>query len=219
MAIKKPGVPEGTSSSDFLYGVVSAAICLPVAMSFTNIIFHDPAFTTHLPKLHKLMLLSCCVHQICFSLFSCMPFAIGQVQDAGLIFLSVMADSVVHQLGPTDDALLPTTLVLLCMSTAALGVVVLLIGHFRLGKYIKLIPTCVIGGYLAYIGFFCGQAALSLMAGTDITKLAHWLKLLDLKVVGLVAPGVAGGVLCYLLYTTTWRTFTCCSLPTATTTS
>ena len=32
----------------------------------------------------------------------------------------------------------------------------------------------VVGGYLAYIGFFCGQAGLALMADVEIVHLVDW---------------------------------------------
>jgi hypothetical protein len=41
-------------------------------------------------------LVSSMVHQIAFSVCSTLPFAIGQVQDAGLIFLSNMATTIVQ---------------------------------------------------------------------------------------------------------------------------
>ena len=50
------------------------------------------------------------------------------------------------------------------------------------------------GGYLAYIGFFCGQAGLALMAQVQIVSLADWHQLLDPTALMLVAPGVVLGV-------------------------
>lgn len=52
----------------------------------------------------------------------------------------------------------------------------------------------MVGGYLAYIGFFCGQAGLALMAQVQIVSLGDWHQLLDAKALMLVAPGVVLGV-------------------------
>ena len=49
-------------------------------------------------QLVRLVLFSSAVHQTMFSRCSSLPFAIGQVQDAGLIFLSKMADDTVKQM-------------------------------------------------------------------------------------------------------------------------
>ena len=67
-------------------------------MSFASIIFSDPFFAPYLPSLVKLVLFSAAMHQICYVASSTMDFAVGQVQDTGLIFLSAMARTVV------DDA-------------------------------------------------------------------------------------------------------------------
>ncbi|CAN0301789.1 unnamed protein product, partial [Ectocarpus sp. 12 AP-2014] len=58
-------------------------------------IFRDPAFTPHLPRLVKLVVFSAAVHMACFGTLSRLKFAVGAVQDAGLIFLSAISSSVV----------------------------------------------------------------------------------------------------------------------------
>ena len=77
-----------------MYGVINAVVVAPVMVGFAAIIFRHPAFHTDpavYPALVKLVLFSSMVHQASFSAFSSLPFSIGQVQDAGLIFLSKMA--------------------------------------------------------------------------------------------------------------------------------
>ena len=49
---------------------------------------------------HRLFLIR---HQIIFSLRSSLPFAVGQIQDAGLIFLSNMATTIYTALSTQDD--------------------------------------------------------------------------------------------------------------------
>ena len=39
---------------------------------------------------------------------------------------------------------------------------------------VQFLPMPVVGGYLAYIGFFCGQAGLALMANVEIVHLVDW---------------------------------------------
>ena len=77
-----------------MYGVINAVVVAPVMVGFAAIIFRHPAFHADpsvYPALVKLVLFSSMVHQAAFSAFSSLPFSIGQVQDAGLIFLSKMA--------------------------------------------------------------------------------------------------------------------------------
>lgn len=45
-----------------------------------------------------------------------------------------------------------TAVVLLGVSTAALGLVLVVVGRARLAKFVSYLPMPVIGGYLAFIG-------------------------------------------------------------------
>lgn len=183
-----------------LYGLVNTTIILPILMSFGSIIYHDDFFRPYLSVLMKLTVVSGAVHQITFSSVSSLPFAVGQVQDAGLIFLSAMARDIVSKckaVGVDDVSILATTTVGLSMFTAILGVALILIGKFKLASYCQLLPSSVIGGYLAYIGFFCGQAGLALMAMVDVQGLRQWYKFLDSHALLLLTPGVVGGFCIY----------------------
>lgn len=178
-----------------LYGLINASIVLPVLMSFGSIIYRDQAFGPYMPSLIKLTLVSGIVHQLCFSTLSSLPFAVGQVQDAGLIFLSSMASYMVEHCksrGYNDDVLLATATVGLGLCTALLGAGLVLVGRLRLAQYVQLLPTSVVGGYLAFIGWFCGVSGVGIMAGDSQLTLGlvqeNW---------AFVAPGVLGGILIY----------------------
>ena len=184
-----------------LYGFINATIVIPITLSFASIIYRDNFFAAHTPKLVKLTMFSGMVHQLSFSAMSSIPFAVGQVQDAGLIFLSIMATNMVRHcrhLNRDDpdnkDAILATVTIGLGMATAILGVGLLIIGKLRLAQYVQKLPTCVVGGYLAYIGWFCGQAGLGLMANTSTVSLP----ILVNKFI-FVLPGIVGGVILYTL--------------------
>jgi len=183
-----------------LYGLINSAVTLPVMMSFGTIIFHDEAFNPYLPTLIKLTLVSSMVHQLCFSTFSTLPYAVGQVQDAGLIFLSAMSTMIVtfcKKGGYSDDQMLATATIGLSLCTAALGVGLMIIGKASLASYVQLLPTTVVGGYLAYIGWFCGQSGVGLMAGVEITELSDWSLILSRNHLTLCLPGIVGGLLVY----------------------
>jgi len=88
------------------------------------------------------------------SVFS-LNFAIGTVQDAGLIFLSAMSNQIADSIlsgGGTIDEVVSTTLVVLPLGTAALGIVLIFLGKFKLLAIVSYLPMPVIGGYLAFIG-------------------------------------------------------------------
>lgn len=127
-----------------VYGSINAIIVLPILMSFGSIIYRDDAFAPYMPVLIKLTLVSGVVHQLCFSTLSSLPFAVGQVQDAGLIFLSSMASAMVQYCraqGHDEETMLATVTVGLAIATALLGVGLVLVGYLRLAQYVKHLPT------------------------------------------------------------------------------
>jgi len=192
---------KNPTSVSIMYGIVNTVIVLPVLMSFGSIIYHDEFFRPYMPVLVKLTVVSGVVHQICFSTFSTLPFAVGQVQDAGLIFLSSIASGIVaycKEHDKNDEEILATTLVGLSLFTASLGLFLILIGKLKLASYVEALPTTVIGGYLAFIGFFCGQGGLCLMAGVQVSGIMEWYKFLHEREILLILPGILGGLGIYL---------------------
>lgn len=180
-----------------VYGAINAIIVLPILMSFGSIIYRDDAFAPYMPVLVKLTIVSGVVHQLCFSTISSLPFAVGQVQDAGLIFLSSMATTMVqysHEQGHDAETMLATVTVGLSVATALLGVGLVLVGHLRLAQYVKHLPASVIGGYLAYIGWFCGVSGIGLMAGSsNVTPLVV------VENFRYIFPGLLFGVVIYFV--------------------
>jgi SulP family sulfate permease len=104
----------------------------------SRLTFCLPHFFKKMNALSKLVLFSSLVHQLGFTLFSSLPFAIGTVQDAGLIFLSSMSNTLATKILDSDDGteeqVLSTTLALLSVGTASLGLVLVVMGHFRLAE-------------------------------------------------------------------------------------
>ena len=189
-------------SISITYGLINSAIVLPVLISFGSIIYHDEFFRPYIPLLVKLCVVSGTVHQICFSTFSSLPFAVGQVQDAGLIFLSKIASDLVRRCkeeGHNDEEILATVTIGLGLCTALLGLGLLIIGYFKLASTVQLLPTPVVGGYLAFIGFFCGQGGLSIQAGIEVTGILQWGAFFTPETFKLILPGLLCGIMIYVL--------------------
>lgn len=187
--------------SDALYGSINAIIILPVTISFTAIIFTDQIFYDSIPLLIKLVLFSSVIHQIMFSTFSSLPFSVGQVQDAGLIFLSSMAASIVNIEKNKDqiEKIVPTTLVVLSLATFLLGNVLVIAGRYKFARILQYLPMPVIGGYLAFIGFFCGRAGISMMSGISLNSYSDWIQLTNWNSLMLISPGLCLGILMFIL--------------------
>jgi MFS superfamily sulfate permease-like transporter len=182
-----------------MYGVINAAIVLPVLMSFGSIIYRDDFFGPYMPVLIRLTVISGMIHQVCFSTLSSLPFAVGQVQDAGLIFLSGMAGNLVQDCksqGHNDEAILATVTIALSIATGLLGLGLVFMGKLQLAQYVQMLPVSVIAGYLAFIGWFCGISGLALMSsggGADIKPVVMF------QNAAFILPGILGGLVIYLL--------------------
>lgn len=131
-----------------IYAFVNSIMCLPCLYGYASVIFGHAIFQQHINALSKLVIFSSVVHQSCFTLFSSLPFSIGQVQDAGLIFLSAMSNKIATKIleesgGDMDsvaEEVLSTTIVLLGLATASLGGVLILMGKFRLADVVAYLP-------------------------------------------------------------------------------
>lgn len=192
----------GHSVQSVLYGLVIAIVMVPCAFGDTRIIYNDPIFLEFMPQLTKLLIISSIVHQFCILMFSKLKFAIGQVQDAGLIFLSTMATSIVHKLGPSVpvEERVTTVMVHLALSTMLVGVALKLTGKLKLANAVHYLPMPVVGGYLGFIGLFTFQAGLVLMTKLQLTGVNSWYLIFeDVQYVYLALPGLIAGVVLLLV--------------------
>lgn len=140
----------------FVYAAVNVIIGAPALYGYAAVIFNNPIFDTHMNALSKLVIFSSFMHQLGFTLFSNLEYAIGMVQDAGLIFLSHMTNTIADKMiadGHNEEEILSTTLVLLSLGTAALGVVLMLMGRFRLADAVAYLPMPVVVRRISLYGF------------------------------------------------------------------
>jgi len=98
-----------------------------------------------------------------------------------------------------DEHILATTTIGLSLCTALLGFALLLVGRCGLASIVQKLPVPVVGGYLAFIGFFCGQSGMALMAGVNIEHLSDWNNFCTIHRITLMLPGMISGLLIYLL--------------------
>jgi SulP family sulfate permease len=153
-------------------GLINAIIGMPVMLSFTAIIYRHPFFDPYISPLVKVVFLSSALHQAIFAAGSSMPFAVGQVQDVGLIFLSAMASGVVDdckQAGISDLDTLATALATLTVATTTVGLLIVLTGALKLASFVQFCPLPVVGGYLAFVGVFMFLSGAGLASGVALS--------------------------------------------------
>lgn len=92
--------------------------------------YGHPAFAAVMPQLSRLLVLSNAAQQLVATLMSGLPFAVGQVQDLGLIFLNAMTSDIAEQLRGEAEAKVVGTAMLACaLSTIALGIALVFFGR------------------------------------------------------------------------------------------
>ncbi|KAG3199770.1 hypothetical protein PC128_g5073 [Phytophthora cactorum] len=194
--------PMTKVANSLMYGVVNSIRAIPTMYGYAAIIFSHPTFLHYMPALSKLVIFSSAIHQLMFTLMSSLPFAIGQVQNVGLIFLSAMATSICNSLNDNDDedvtaeAKIATTIVTIGVATASLGVCLVIMGRFKLAGLASYLPMPVIGGYLAYTGIFCLFAGFAISTGSMVNDFSSMLNAFkDTHNIVLCLPGLLGGVL------------------------
>lgn len=219
-ALKREGITDTDSrvTSDpllgLLYGAISSTCNVPSMVGYACIIFSHAGFDKGglMPLLIKLVFFSALIHQLIMVLRSTLRFAVGQVQDAGLIFLSAMASSLVEKIdgsaasssGASERAV-STVLACTAISTALVGIFLILTGYFRLAKLVQYLPLPVVAGYLSYIGMYCVEASLSLMTGgvqVEGFRLTFPEGMTWSRALILAAPGAAGAILLVTLQST-----------------
>ncbi|GMH93904.1 hypothetical protein TL16_g12754 [Triparma laevis f. inornata] len=151
--------------TSLIYGLINSLMCIPCLYGYASIIYRHSFYTPYLPLLSKLLILSSVIHQLSFTIFSTLPFSIGQVQDAGLLFLSRITTIIVTTLlktNATDSKIITTTIFLISTCTFITGLSLILFAKLKLSRFVAYVPIPVVGGYLGFIGYFCLQAGVAL---------------------------------------------------------
>lgn len=174
--------------------IITCFIVIPVKISFCYIIFSDDEYQQYIPSLLKLVALTSVVHQIVTTIYNDMPYAVGQMQDAGIIYLAAIATSISDN--TNKKSVLSTTLIMLSFGTICCGLAILIINKFNFSGYVHYVPRPVISGYFAYIGLYLGISALSLMSGTQIKNISDlWIP--EIEHVSICAIGLLVGCILF----------------------
>jgi sulfate permease, SulP family len=180
---------------------VQGILAIPVLYGFAALVFSSAAYQQFMPSIAKVFMFSSGVHALAVATFSSLPYAIGQVQDAGLLFFAKMATDTARRMHKAEPAAVTATaLVTIGISTAIVGICLICVGKLKLANLVSYIPMPVFGGYLAFIGLFCVEAGLSLTSGMAINGINTWHLLLesDRTILLAVTAVFTGGCLCWV---------------------
>ena len=73
------------------------------------------------------------------------------------------------------------------------------IPQLKLARLVGYIPVPVVGGYLAFIGYFCLQAGVALCISTPMSTISSWSSLFNYHSLILAIPGLATGLLFFYI--------------------
>jgi SulP family sulfate permease len=172
-------------------GTVMALLSVTVSTSCAAIMFNGP-----LEPLFGLGvgigLITAVVLGIAGLLRSSAVFAVIGPQPAVAVLLAVMANSIAAAGGSAEGAE-ATIRAGILVTTIASAAILLVLGRLRLGRYVRLIPTAVVGGVIAATGWLVAKGGVVVLIGYA-PMLADLNALLDATSVMHLLPGLAFAV-------------------------
>lgn len=169
---------KSPSAASLLAIIVTAAvntsIIVILAISFATLIFSGPLLP-HLPNAIGIVLVGAVALAVIVALTSSYPASIASPQSAAGAISALIATSIAGQLAaPHLREGYVTVMATMGLSALLVGLVMLALGWFRLGRLIRFIPYPVVGGFLAGTGWVLLHGSFGVMtqipfATSDLT--------------------------------------------------
>lgn len=150
-------------------GVVIGAIDLPSVISFA-ILIYSGELAPYAGTGIGLILFGGLIIQVIVGLTSSIPGMIGGPQDSPAAILGLTAIALLAQMPEASlETKFITVTAAVMVTSITSGLFFILIGGFRLGRFVRFIPYPVVGGFIAGTGFLLVQGALGVMVGVSPT--------------------------------------------------
>lgn len=164
------GVRRASLAGDIFAGIIIGVAAAYFATSFASLIFAG-ALEQYIAAGVTLALVSQIALLGITALLSSVPVAVNHVQDVPTVVFAAAAAGMAAQLGAGGS--LPTVLAALGLTTLLVGLLFLLVGRLRLGRFARFVPYPVVGGFIAATGVLLVQGGFQTAAGVAPT-LANW---------------------------------------------
>lgn len=162
-------------------------------LAFTTLIFSGE-LSNQIPRAVGFILFGDALLCGVISLFSSYAGFIGIEQDTPGVMLSVIAAGIITTLAGKSDIQFATVTLMIVITTLLTGLLLVILGYFKLGGLARFLPYPVIGGFLAGTGWLLIQGGIGIMANS--TAALDWLQPGNLL---LWVPGVLLGIAIYIL--------------------
>lgn len=110
------------------------------------------------------MLVSSAILALVTAALTSFPPTYSQVRDIPIAYLALIAPAVAGAVTAPDETL-PTIIVLVGITSFAIGVSFLVIGQLRLGRMVRFVPFPVVSGFLAGVAWLIVTGALAILTG------------------------------------------------------
>lgn len=145
----------------------TSAVAITYSLSYGALIFSGP-LAPQLSRGIGMMLITAAVSGIVVALTSTFRFAIAGADSNATAVLAVVAAALAEAL-PHDPALAARHVVIaLMLSGIAGGLVLVALGRFRMGRWVRFIPYPIVAGFLAATGWLLVIGALRVIAGVSL---------------------------------------------------
>jgi SulP family sulfate permease len=150
--------------ADLSLAMLSSVVTVLGTVAFAAMIFSAPLAKV-VPLAFLAFLAGTALSGLLIGLFSRFYCNLSGAQDEPAAILATFASGLAS-MGVIDErAAISTMFVVIVFSTASFGLVLLLFGVLRLGKYTQLIPYPVVGGFLAGVGMLVLIATIRFLSG------------------------------------------------------
>jgi sulfate permease, SulP family len=153
-----------------LAGLVAGVVAVMVSVSFAVLIFGAPT-PGQVGRGIALVLAATAVVAAVNALGSSFPGIIAGTQDNAAVVLAILAAGVAGAAPATLDEVAVFATVVVAIATGGLvtGLVLLLLGRFRLGRLVRYLPYPVIGGFLGGTGWLLLVGGLEVLLDRPLT--------------------------------------------------
>jgi sulfate permease, SulP family len=166
MAIKKLTVRGALA--DLSLAALSSVVTVLGTVAFAAMVFSG-SLANIVPLAFLAFLAGTALCGLLIGLFSRFYCNLSGAQDEPAAILATFAGGLAS-MGVIDDrAAISTMFTVIVLSTACFGVVLLLLGALKWGRYTQLIPYPVVGGFLAGVGMMMLSATIEFLSGVTLT--------------------------------------------------
>jgi SulP family sulfate permease len=175
---------------------VVAMMTVVLSLSFVSLIFVEP-INDFIGEGTNLMLLMAVILGVFMAIFSSYPGTIAIPQDRVAPVVALMATLIIHDMpGASPDTIGITVLAAIASSTIIVGLVLWVLGVYKLGNIVRFTPYPVIGGFLAGSGWLLVTGSFRVISGEPFSLVG----VKEMIYSGLIAqwiPCAAFGIIAY----------------------